>query len=45
MWGKGTSRSGHISVSLGDGREASDHIAQQMTYHYGGAPARIFYPK
>ena len=45
VWGKGTSRSGHISVSLGDGREASDHIAQQMTYHYGGAPARIFYPK
>jgi hypothetical protein len=45
VWGKGTSRSGHISVSLGDGREASDHIAQQMTYHYGGAPARVFYPK
>lgn len=45
VWGKGTSRSGHISVSLGDGREASDHIAQQMTYHYGGAAARIFYPK
>lgn len=45
VWGKGTSESGHISVSLGDGREASDHIAQQMTYHYGGASARIFYPK
>ena len=45
VWGKGTSRSGHISVSLGNGLEASDHIAQQMTYHYGGAPARIFYPK
>lgn len=45
VWGKGTSPSGHISVSLGDGREASDHIAQQMTYHYGGALARVFYPK
>lgn len=45
VWGKGSSRSGHISVSLGDGREASDHIASQMTYHYGGAPSRVFYPK
>lgn len=45
VWGKGTSTSGHISVSLGDGREASDHIAQQMTYHYGGAPSRVFFPK
>jgi len=45
VWGKGSSRSGHISVSLGDGREASDHIAQQMTYHYGGAPSRVFLPK
>ena len=45
VWGKGSSRSGHISVSLGDGREASDHIAYQMTYHYGGAPERVFYPK
>lgn len=45
VWGKGSSRSGHISVSLGDGREASDHITQQMTYHYGGARERIFYPK
>lgn len=45
VWGKGTSRSGHISVALGNGFEASDHIAEQMTYHYGGAPARVFYPK
>jgi hypothetical protein len=45
VWGKGTSRSGHISVALGNGQEASDHIASQMTYHYGGAPARIFLPK
>lgn len=45
VWGKGSSRSGHISVSLGNGQEASDHIASQMTYHYGGAPSRVFYPK
>lgn len=45
VWGKGASRSGHISVALGNGFEASDHIAEQMIYHYGGAPARVFYPK
>lgn len=45
VWGQGSSRSGHISVALGNGQEASDHITNQMTYHYGGAPARIFYPK
>ena len=45
VWGQGTSRSGHISVSLGNGQEASDHITSQMTYHYGGAPARVFLPK
>ena len=45
VWGKGSSRSGHISVALGNGQEASDHIATQMTYHYGGAPSRVFYPK
>lgn len=45
VWGQGSSRSGHISVALGNGQEASDHIANQMTYHYGGAPARIFLPK
>ncbi len=42
VWGKGTSRSGHISVSLGNGQEASDHITTQMTYHYGGATSRMF---
>lgn len=45
VWGKGTSRSGHISVALGNGQEASDHIASQMVYHYGGAPARVFLPR
>ena len=45
VWGQGSSRSGHISVSLGNGQEASDHITSQMTYHYGGAPARVFLPR
>ena len=44
VWGKGSSDSGHISIALGDGREASDHIAPQMQSHYGGAPARVFVP-
>ena len=44
VWGKGNSDSGHISIALGDGREASDHIAAQMRSHYGGAPARVFIP-
>jgi len=45
VWGRGSSAHGHISVALGDGREASDHVDYQMTYHYGGAPARVFYPR
>jgi len=45
VWAKGTSRSGHISVSLGPGREASDHIAPQMMSHYGGGKLRVFLPK
>ena len=45
VWGKGTSKSGHISIALGDGREVSDHVAPQMTRHYGGAGARVFLPK
>ncbi len=44
VWGKGNSDSGHISIALGDGREASDHIDAQMRSHYGGAPARVFIP-
>lgn len=42
VWGKGHSESGHISVYLGQGLEASDHIAAQMQTHYGGGAARIF---
>lgn len=45
VWAKGTSTSGHISVSLGNGLEASDHIAQQMINHYGGGKSRVFLPR
>ena len=45
VWGKGTSESGHISVAQGNGMETSDFLGNQMTYHYGGAPARVFLPK
>jgi len=34
---------GHISIALGDGREASDHIQQQMTNY--GPRYRVFLPK
>lgn len=35
VWGKSAAKPwGHVSVALGNGREASDHIARQMT---GGA--------
>lgn len=44
VWAKGSSPSGHISVYLGQGQEASDHIAPQMQSHYGGGSARIFVP-
>jgi LysM repeat protein len=45
VWGKGTSKSGHISIAQGNGMETSDFIGNQMTYHYGGAAARVFLPK
>jgi peptidoglycan hydrolase-like protein with peptidoglycan-binding domain len=44
VWGKGHSKHGHISVALGNGKEASDHIAPQMLSHYGGGKARVFVP-
>ena len=44
VWAKGSSPSGHISVYLGNGREASDHIAAQMQSHYGGGAPRVFLP-
>ena len=45
VWSRGSSESGHISIALGDGREASDHITSQMTSHYGGGHARVFFPR
>ena len=45
VWGRGSSAHGHISVALGNGQEASDHLTGQMTYHYGGGRARVFYPR
>jgi LysM repeat protein len=45
VWGKGSTKSGHISISLGDGQESSDFIGPQMQSHYGGAGARVFLPK
>lgn len=44
VWGKGSSKSGHISIADGNGREISDHRAPQMTHHYGGASHRVFMP-
>lgn len=44
VWGKGRSKHGHISVALGNGKEASDHITRQMTAHYGGGKPRVFVP-
>ncbi|MEC8379499.1 MAG: LysM peptidoglycan-binding domain-containing protein [Myxococcota bacterium] len=45
VWSQGNTESGHISISLGDGQESSDHIAPQMPSHYGGGSARVFLPK
>lgn len=44
VWGKGSSRSGHISIADGSGNEISDHMRPQMLSHYGGASARVFLP-
>lgn len=44
IWGKNDAHPhGHISIALGDGREASDHIANQYTNSGGGY--HIFMPK
>lgn len=46
VWGQtGASPHGHISVALGDGREASDHIQQQMTSLRGSQNYRVFIPQ
>ena len=46
VWGK-TARSphGHISIALGDGREASDHIDIQRLSLRGDSRPRVFLPR
>ena len=44
VWNKGPGKPhGHISIALGDGREASDKIRNQITNY--GTSARVFIPK
>ncbi len=44
VWNKGQGHEhGHISIALGDGREASDKIRNQITNY--GTSARVFLPK
>lgn len=46
VWGQtGASPHGHISVALGDGREASDHIQSQITSLRGASNYRVFIPR
>jgi hypothetical protein len=46
VWGKtDASPDGHISIALGDGREASDHIDTQRTHLRGFTNFRVFIPK
>lgn len=46
VWGKtADSEHGHISVALGDGREASDHVQSQMTSLRGHTNYRVFIPR
>ncbi|MBI2377678.1 MAG: hypothetical protein HYV07_26995 [Deltaproteobacteria bacterium] len=45
VWGKtAASPDGHISVALGDGREASDHVSPQLTSLRGATNFRVFLP-
>lgn len=45
VWGKTkVSPHGHISVALGNGKEASDHVAKQMTSLRGHQNYRVFTP-
>ena len=45
VWGRtGVSPHGHISIALGDGREASDHIDVQRTQLRGHTNVRVFMP-
>lgn len=45
VWGKTSlSPHGHISVALGNGKEASDHVSKQLTALRGHTNARVFVP-
>lgn len=45
VWGKtGVSPNGHISVALGNGKEASDHVTSQLTSLRGYKNFRVFVP-
>ncbi|MEQ8275592.1 MAG: hypothetical protein RKU31_18105 [Deltaproteobacteria bacterium] len=45
VWGQtSASPHGHISVALGDGREASDHVQSQITSLRGASNYRVFVP-
>ena len=46
VWGR-TARSphGHISIALGNGQEASDHVQKQITTLRGASNYRVFIPK
>jgi hypothetical protein len=45
VWGRTPqSRHGHISVALGGGREASDHVQRQITSLRGASNYRVFVP-
>lgn len=45
VWGQtDASPHGHISIALGDGREASDHVQNQITSLRGATNYRVFIP-
>ncbi len=46
VWGQtASSPHGHISVALGNGKEASDHIQNQITSLRGASNFRVFIPR
>ena len=46
VWGKtGKSPHGHISIALGNGKEASDHVSNQLESLRGASNFRVFLPK
>lgn len=46
VWGKtNKSKDGHISIALGNGKEASDHVSNQLQALRGFSNFRVFIPK